>query len=200
MKIKAMQKLMSKGNGKLDKSVLGWSITPVKSCLNCKDCKKDCYALKPYNRYPCVKTAWDRNFELAKTNEFVAYIIDQISRCKKEVVVRIHVAGDFFSQDYIDAWEKIAWTFPNVKFYSYSKVMDRFNFNNILKLDNVNIINSIASDGGINFGDADRVTELVELGYSVCPATQKKDVICGGTLDNSCTLCHTNDKVCFVQH
>jgi len=198
---KAMQKLMSKGNEKLDKTILGWSITPIKSCLNCSQCKGTCYAVKPYNRYPAVKLAWDRNFELAKSGEFMKNIIDQLERVNGAVVVRIHVSGDFFSQDYIDAWETIAKIFPDVKFYTYTKVMHMFDFSSITSLDNVNIINSIAEDGKPNFGDNDRVNELVSMGYRVCPATVKgNDIICGGNHKNSCTLCQTYNKVCFHKH
>jgi hypothetical protein len=195
-----MLKLLSKGNAKLDKSVLGWSITPVKSCLNCSECKKDCYALGPYRRYPNVKTAWDRNFDLAKSGEFLNHIVDQLSKVKKPVVVRIHVAGDFFSQRYINAWSAIANQFSHIKFYTYTKVSDKFDFTPFTSLDNTNLIDSIAFDGGINFGDQERVDFLVENGYTVCPATQGKDVICGGNKENSCTICHTNDKVCFIKH
>ena len=36
-------------------------------------------------------------------------------------VVRIHVAGDFFNQDYFDAWLQIAVLNPNTLFYAYTK-------------------------------------------------------------------------------
>lgn len=36
-------------------------------------------------------------------------------------MVRIHDSGDFFSQDYLDAWKAIAAAFPSVIFYAYTK-------------------------------------------------------------------------------
>jgi len=36
-------------------------------------------------------------------------------------VVRIHVAGDFFNQDYFDAWLQIAVLNPSTLFYAYTK-------------------------------------------------------------------------------
>jgi len=189
---------LTTGNKKLDKSILGWSIPPIKTCLNCNDCKKSCYAMKSYRLYPIVKKAWDRNYFLAASGNFVDPIIDQINRTKNVSAVRIHVSGDFFNQTYINGWVYIAKRLPNLQFYGYTKVMHLFDFSELLKLHNVNIINSIASDGGINFGDENRVKELGKLGYKVCPATIKgNDIKCGG---DGCTLCQTNDKVCFYVH
>lgn len=196
-----MMKLLKRGNEKLDNSVLGFSITPVKSCLNCSTCKNSCYALGPYNRYPNCKKSWDYNFELSKTGEFTKHIIDQLSRVRIISAVRIHVAGDFFSQEYINSWVKVAKAYPKYKFYTYTKVMDILDFTELKKLDNVNIINSIAPDGKPNFGDKERVKYLQSIGYKLCPATVKgNDIICGGKHKNSCTLCVTNDKICFNQH
>jgi hypothetical protein len=213
-----MLKLLTKGNQKLDKTIFCWSITPVKSCLNCKDCKDTCYAVRPYKRYPNVKTAWDRNLELAKSGEFVDHIVDQLKRarvfkgnditysmdCSGSVVpftVRIHVSGDFFSQEYIDNWVKICQKLSSmqvpVKFYTYTKVYDKFDFSELERW--VNVINSI-TPLGINFGDKEYCDKLYKLGYRICPATQGHDVVCGGRLKNSCNICQTVKKVCFVKH
>lgn len=40
--------------------------------------------------------------------------------------VRIHDAGDFFSDDYLAAWLRIAARFPDVLFYCYTKEVSRF--------------------------------------------------------------------------
>lgn len=40
---------------------------------------------------------------------------------KKAKLVRIHVGGDFFSQDYFDAWLQVAREKPDVIFYAYTK-------------------------------------------------------------------------------
>ncbi len=191
--------LLSRGNNKLDKSVFGWSLPPIKSCLNCSECKDTCYARLPYNRWPVVRKAWDKNFDLAKSGEFESLLITEIKQARKNVkTVRIHVSGDFFSQDYIQAWERIILKFPTIKFYTYTKVYDKFDFLGLEVYPNMNLINSIADDGKINFGDENRVNELIKMGYQVCPATVKGNdkVKCG----KDCTLCHTCEKVCFYQH
>jgi hypothetical protein len=37
--------------------------------------------------------------------------------------VRIHVSGDFFSQDYFDAWVEVARCRPETLFYAYTKAL-----------------------------------------------------------------------------
>ncbi len=189
--------LLTRGNSKLDKSIFNWSITPIKSCLNCEDCKKSCYAIKSYRFYPTVKLAWDRNLILAKNGDFVSMVVNQLKKARTCKAVRIHVAGDFFDQNYINSWEKIILLFPNIKFYCYSKVMEILNFTAIMAAPNFNIINSIAPDGGVNFGNQDRVNELKDMGYLVCPVTNgDTDIQCG----RNCSLCLTHRKVCFIEH
>jgi len=41
--------------------------------------------------------------------------------------VRIHDAGDFFSDDYLNAWLQLATEFPDILFYAYTKEVTRFN-------------------------------------------------------------------------
>ncbi len=188
--------LLTRGNSKLARYIFNWSLTPIKSCLNCEDCKSDCYAVKSYRFYPSVKLAWDRNLELARSGDFVGHIIDQLKRARTCKVVRIHVAGDFISQEYIDYWAVIVGTFPLLKFYAYTKVMDMFDFTAINEYENFNLIDSICIDGGVNFGDNDRVNELKDLGYTVCPATAGYNISCG----KGCNYCFTNNKVCFKVH
>lgn len=50
----------------------------------------------------------------------MAWVI-QKSLPKKAKIVRIHVAGDFFSQDYFDAWVAVARENPGTLFYAYTK-------------------------------------------------------------------------------
>jgi len=187
---------LTRGNKKLDKSILGWSLPPIKSCLNCGDCHKSCYAMKAYRLYPACKNAWDRNFDIAKSGEFKPLIINQLSVAKKVSTVRIHVSGDFFSQEYINNWCEIIKTYPNFKFYTYTKVMSLFDFDALKNIPNMNLINSIADDGKINFGDDVRIEELKAMGYRICPATLHNNVKCGV----NCTLCHDYNKVGFKLH
>jgi hypothetical protein len=40
--------------------------------------------------------------------------------------IRIHDSGDFYSDDYVDAWLRIIRATPHVTFYAYTKSVDRF--------------------------------------------------------------------------
>ena len=188
-----MEKLLKAGNKKIARTTLYWSITPVISCPNCGACKQHCYALFPYCFYPAVKKSWDLNFSLAKTGDFVHQVEYQLTKSKTCQSVRVHVAGDFFSTDYINAWAGIIKNFPSIKFYGYSKVFELLPVDSLNRLKNCNIINSIAPDGGVNFGNAERVKYLESVGFKLCPATAGKNVNCGST----CKICLTNKKVCF---
>ena len=192
--------MLTKGNSKLHKSIGCWSITPVLSCPNCKQCAKTCYAMKSYRRYPSVQKAWDRNFESTMdADRFYGEMYKELEKGKFKVV-RIHVSGDFHSQAYVNTWEKLCRKFPEIQFYGYSKAFGVFNLDGLASLPNVNIINSMAPDGGVNYGDALRVVELKNMGYKVCPATDKAnhklDIVCG----KDCKLCQTTEKVCFFIH
>lgn len=191
-----MEKLLKRGNAKIGKNTLCWSITPVVSCLNCEQCKKHCYALFPYRFYPAVKTSWDKNYQLAISGDFQQHVIHQLEHVKKCDAVRIHVAGDFFTSDYVSQWYEIVKRFPALRFFGYSKVFDLVDVEKLNGLKNCNIINSIVEDGGVNFGKTERVEYLKKQGYVLCPATAGKKVNCG----TSCKICLTTKKVCFNLH
>ena len=192
--------LLQRGNNKLDRTIFNWSISPVKSCLNHNKCYNTCYAVKTERLYKSAKKAWARNFELAKTGKFKDIIIKQLSNARICETVRIHVAGDFFSEKYIEDWFDIALLFPEIQFYSYSKVFDILNVDRLNELFNVNIINSICFDGEINYGNKDRIKFLTDNGYILCPVTipenKTKNIICG--ID--CRICLYHDKICFHKH
>jgi hypothetical protein len=190
--------ILTRGNSKLDKSILCFAIAPVVSCLNCSQCKKSCYALKPYRRWTDVKNAWNRNFSMAKDGTFIPVVTRQIKASRTCKTVRIHVAGDFFSAEYIEQWSAIVDLFPHINFYSYTKVWHLFPTQLAIlnSKPNCNIINSIADDGGVNFGDTNRVSQLKAMGYNVCPVEKTNKVICG----KDCKICVTENKVAFKIH
>jgi len=192
------QNILSRGNSKLDKTILCFAISPVVSCLNCSQCAKKCYARKPYLRWTNVKSAWDRNFSMAKDGSFFLALSRQIRASRTCKTVRIHVAGDFFSAEYIEQWSAIVSLFPAVKFYAYTKVWHLFpeQLSKLNNKPNCNIINSIVEDGGVNFGDDKRVEELKNFGYSVCPVEKNNKIICG----KDCKVCITENKVAFKIH
>jgi len=117
---------ISQGNSKLNANkgehIPNVSLTPIKACTNCNQCKKDCYALKSYRAYPNVKNAWDSNFKLVKTNrkQFFADIDIYIGK-KQPRLFRWHVAGDIIDQDYFNNMKILARKHPKVKFLAFTK-------------------------------------------------------------------------------
>jgi hypothetical protein len=53
--------------------------------------------------------------------ELVELIQASLPRPKWKYLVRLHVSGDYFSQDYFDAWVKVARLNPQTVFYGYTK-------------------------------------------------------------------------------
>ena len=60
-----------------------------------------------------------RTAEGQDAGEMVALILDSLSPFAG--YVRLHVSGDFFSQDYFDAWVEVARHRPRTLFYAYTK-------------------------------------------------------------------------------
>ena len=190
-------KVLQAGNKKLSRDILIFNLPPGKSCLNCKECYKTCYARKAYKQYPNVKISWNYNLELAKNDPDKLFnsIVNQLKSTKKNII-RIHSSGDFFSQGYIDLWEKIIKNFPNKKFYVYTKVNKLLDFSNIRKLNNFNLIKSFI-DGHLNYGSIDYCNNLVKNhGAFLCPATKGKGIRCG----QDCNYCINNSRPVFIEH
>lgn len=133
------------GNAKLLKSskgkyrVLGFGIPAdhnftvkgekLNTCPQALACKGVCYAKQGRYAMPNVANARKHNLKLSLRPTFVKHIIADLSQmvvkskvCKKPYnVVRLHDSGDFYSQEYLNAWATIAATFPHVIFYAYTK-------------------------------------------------------------------------------
>ena len=110
----------------MDKRVFNFGITAYKSmtgkliCPFAKDCVKFCYAQKGAYSWSNVKPAFEKRYQITKTDEFINLMNSEIKR-KKVDFLRIHDSGDFYSKAYIQKWFTIANNNPNVKFYAYTK-------------------------------------------------------------------------------
>lgn len=129
-----------RGNAKLDKTIHTFSLPSGFSCPQADKCKstadpktgkiKDgpntefrCFSASQESLYPSVRKARWHNFNLlrkAKNIEFIKKLILR-SLPKKATKIRLHVAGDFFSQDYFDSWLSVAKEKSNILFYAYTK-------------------------------------------------------------------------------
>ena len=115
----------------LGKKVFNFGIPAYKSasgkltCPMALECVKFCYAKKGAYIWSNVKPAFEKRYELTKTDEFISKMNAEIKK-KKADFVRIHDSGDYYSKAYLDKWLKIAIHNPNVKFYSYTNMVEMF--------------------------------------------------------------------------
>lgn len=139
---------VSKENSKIGK-ISNVSLTPIKSCGNCKSCSNKCYALKAYIQYPTVRNSWDENLTLANNNpdEYFTMIANHIAKNVKNINKRMenkyfrwHVSGDILDQNYLIEMISIAKEFPQVNFLVFTKMFN-LNYSNIP--DNLNIVFSV---------------------------------------------------------
>jgi len=86
-------------------------------------CVKFCYARKGAYIWSNVNKAHEERYEFSKTDEFVPAMINEIKR-KRADYVRVHDSGDYYSPKYLAKWFEIAAALPNVRFYSYTNMVD----------------------------------------------------------------------------
>ena len=114
---------------KLGVRVFNFGIPAYKSasgkltCPMAKDCVKFCYAKKGAYIWSNVKPAFEKRYELTKTDSFVDAMNAEIKR-KKPDYVRVHDSGDYYSAAYLKKWITVAIHNPDVKFYSYTNMVD----------------------------------------------------------------------------
>ena len=106
-----------------------------------KDAKHVCFAAANEEQYPGTYDARDRNLALIKATYKAGGVVavaeliersldDKMTRKQKsgedEILIRIHVSGDFFSLWYLDAWILVATRNPSWRLYAYTKALPLF--------------------------------------------------------------------------
>lgn len=201
MAVKYKDITMSKGNLKLSKDILIWNIPAVKTCPNCSDCWKKCYARKAEKMYPSVLPCRERNYQASLKEDFVSNMVYLIRKTLKNAkkykpkAIRIHESGDFYSREYAEKWKEIAKTFPELTFYGYTKAPENLPED---MPENMNIVHSILPKGEINFGSKEKVFRLAKKYHAkICPyGLSKKKFTCG----KHCQACMKNSFVVFLEH
>lgn len=98
-----------------------WSITAQKYCpAATESCLKVCYVKGGFYNFPKNRKALDDAGEFSKTPEFVSTISREIKNNLLSVI-RVHVAGDFYTPEYVDKWAEIAKRNPRSLFYAYTR-------------------------------------------------------------------------------
>ncbi len=112
-----------KGNSKMGKNVYIFNIpakktcTPTSWCLEGKNGKPACYALRNNFLLPNAMASAERRYTQSKSEGFVEEMSNFIKN-KKVKYFRIHSSGDFYSEDYVEKWIEIAKNCPETKFRS----------------------------------------------------------------------------------
>ena len=122
---------LKKTSKELDLRVFNFGIPAYKSasgkltCPMADGCIKFCYAKKGAYIWSNVKPAFEKRYELSKTDDFVDAMNAEIKR-KKPNYIRVHDSGDYYSKAYLKKWLQIANDNPEVKFYSYTNMVQMF--------------------------------------------------------------------------
>ena len=117
---------ISMGNEKIGK-IPSFSMPPVASCNSaavCGDgeCGSYCYALNLYRRFPNVRAAYDRNFEMWKNSpsEVIAQL-DSFFNSERPNLFRWFVSGDIPDQLFLTHMIRFAKRYPEIRFLTYTK-------------------------------------------------------------------------------
>jgi hypothetical protein len=92
-------------------------------CAMADECVEWCYAKKGAYIWSNVQPAFENRYQLSKTDDFIDAMNNEIKR-KKPDYVRVHDSGDYYSKAYLQKWIQIAIHNPDVKFYSYTNMVD----------------------------------------------------------------------------
>ncbi len=131
--------LLTKGNKRLDEiGAFKWTIPAlatridkktIRTCPEAGICADVCYATQGSYKFSNVLGRHQRNlrFVLEDPEGWEKAMISELTAKRyKNKWVRVHDAGDFFSDDYTEAWLRIMRASPDTGFYAYTKSVDRF--------------------------------------------------------------------------
>ncbi len=113
-----------------------------------------CYAASAEVAYPNVRKVRWRNYDLLRkfkkdVNAMAGLLVRSLSYFEESnpsiKLFRIHESGDFWSQEYFDAWIKAARARPDILFYAYTKALPYWKKR---KNDIPSNLRLIASEGG----------------------------------------------------
>jgi len=119
--------------------ISGWSCPQAKDCLSKvvqigesrkvkdgKDCQFRCFSASQEATFPSAYNKRKRNFDALRSLKSAGEIGRVIAEAmpKNLGICRIHVAGDFFNEEYFKAWQAIAYANPTRLFYAYTKSLN----------------------------------------------------------------------------
>jgi hypothetical protein len=118
----------------MDARIIGFSLPPDlnfkdstgkkrNTCPQAGPCAKVCYAKQGRYAMPTVKNARDESLKQAESPDFEQRVNKDLSEFKKrsKIIVRLHDSGDFYKQEYLDTWNRVAENHQDIIFYAYTK-------------------------------------------------------------------------------
>lgn len=113
--------LLQRGNSKTGAGIYQFSIPAGDSCPGKTAlCDERCYAQKGFFVMPNVQARLERNFASSKLANFPMLVTEELLK-HKVTIMRIHVAGDFYSLAYVKKWIEIVKANPTVIFFAYTR-------------------------------------------------------------------------------
>lgn len=174
-------KFVTKGNAKLKgmftfSLISGYSCPFADECLSKADLKtgkiKDgpntkfrCFSASQEALYTNLRKHRNDNFQalrkLKTAEAMTEALLEALPPVKKNgdgTIIRLHVAGDFFNQNYFDAWLEVARQNPKRLFYAYTKSLQYW----VNRIDEIpNNFKLTASKGG----KLDHLIDIFNLKY-----------------------------------
>jgi hypothetical protein len=91
-------------------------------CPGAGVCRMACYARQGRYMLPNSIAAREVNLDIVRSSLplFERLAIADLKRIPNDTI-RIHDSGDFFSQAYLESWFRICVSFPDKRFYAYTK-------------------------------------------------------------------------------
>lgn len=100
------------------------------TCPGAGTCASGCYATMGAYGWNTVQNAYRNRLIATLDDSFVGLMVQAINTKKrsadrnfKDLAIRIHDSGDFYTKAYLNKWLTIMKEFPSVKFYAYSKMI-----------------------------------------------------------------------------
>ena len=119
------------------------------TCPMADACVKFCYAKKGAYIWSNVQPAFEKRYQLSKTDDFVNKMYAEIVK-KKPDYVRVNHSGDYYSKKYLNKWIDIALLFPEVQFYSYTNMVE------------IMLSTSLPSNFDIIFSDSGKQKHMID--------------------------------------
>ena len=117
----------------------GWSCPQAKECLSKvvqigdsrkikdgADCQFRCFSASQEVVFPSAYNKRKANFDAMRSLKSSHDMANAIAEAmpKNLGICRIHVAGDFFNEEYFKAWQAVAYVNPTRLFYAYTKSLN----------------------------------------------------------------------------